>query len=144
MCCFLFGLSLLYSVRWLNVVCSRGESRVYIFMLDISLAFHICVSYDMYAVRISFFELFTTHTYLTLLCLCARFSLFLITNEYEPITSTSLGVHFVEKKRLVSTASKRGRRRSGSSTVSEDGGAAPGVWQESFMYFAYVELVNLS
>ena len=39
---FLFCRPLLFSVRWLKCVCARGEV-VYIFIPDLSFAFHICV-----------------------------------------------------------------------------------------------------
>ena len=78
-CCrFLFGLSLLFSVRWLSFVRAREQSRMFS-ILDISFAFHICVSYDVYAVRISFFGGSTIHKYLTLLCFRARFSFVKVT-----------------------------------------------------------------
>ena len=44
--------------------CLRARETPRIFSIpDISFAFHSCVSYDMYVVCISFFNMFTIHTY---------------------------------------------------------------------------------
>ena len=117
-CC----LSLLYSFIWLIVVCARGKRRVYFLYLTYPLLFIIVFLMICMLCVYLLFSRFVPYIRTKRFYVCARVSLFKITNEYEPITKHVVWGPFqfvighkicpntVEKKRQVSSSWGRADR----------------------------------